>query len=135
MAASRIPCERANHAVAAVAAALEMAEFVRKHEKHKLSFRIGIQSSSVAARVLGRKKFLFDVWGDTVNTARRMESHGSEGQIQISRAPFELVRDKFWGAVPPSPRNPQRRQRRLQDCKRAVRVIAFDMHPESPAPH
>jgi guanylate cyclase len=95
MVASGIPCERADHAVAAVAAAIEMAEFVRRHEKHKLSFRIGIHSGPVAAGVIGRKKFLFDVWGDTVNTASRMESHGSEGQIQISRATFELVRDKF----------------------------------------
>jgi len=45
--------------------------------------------------VIGRKKFIYDLWGDAVNTASRMESHGSSGHIQISRATYDLIKDEF----------------------------------------
>jgi class 3 adenylate cyclase len=57
--------------------------------------RIGIHSGPILAGVIGKKKFAYDVWGDTVNTASRMESSGVPGTINISQATFELVKDFF----------------------------------------
>ena len=57
--------------------------------------RIGIHSGAAVAGVIGVKKFIYDVWGDTVNTASRMESHGVPGQIHISEASYKLLKDKY----------------------------------------
>jgi guanylate cyclase len=97
MVASGVPRPRADHAQVLTAMALEMQEYVDSHEihGHRLAFRIGLNSGPVVAGVIGRKKFIYDLWGDAVNTASRMESHGSGGQIQITRATYDLIKDDY----------------------------------------
>jgi guanylate cyclase len=63
--------------------------------KHPIEIRIGLNSGSLIAGVIGRKKYFYALWGDMVNTASRMESHGESGKIQITRATYELIKDEF----------------------------------------
>jgi class 3 adenylate cyclase len=72
-----------------------MARYARADGDGTLQLRIGINSGPVVAGVIGRRRFLYDVWGDAVNMASRMESHGLPGKIQITRTTWELVRDEF----------------------------------------
>lgn len=97
MVAAGVPRPRADHARALARLALEMREHVCTHtfQGRSLQFRIGINSGPVVAGVIGRKKFIYDLWGDAVNTASRMESHGQGNVIQITRATYELIRDEF----------------------------------------
>ena len=97
MVAAGVPRPRPDHAHVLARLALDMREFVnqRPFGEHKISLRIGINSGPVVAGVIGRKKFIYDLWGDAVNTASRMESHGSEGTIQITRATYELIKGDF----------------------------------------
>ena len=62
---------------------------------HRVSFRIGINSGSIIAGVIGRRKFVYDVWGDAVNIASRMESHGLGGAVQITQTTYDLIKNEF----------------------------------------
>ena len=98
MVASGIPRQRPDHAQALASMALEMRDFVATHafgNNQRVSFRFGINSGSMIAGVIGSRKFVYDVWGDAVNVASRMESHGTSGTIQITRTTYELIKDEF----------------------------------------
>lgn len=97
MVAAGVPRPRADHAQALVELALDMRSEIgrRTFGGRRLNFRIGINSGPVVAGVIGRKKFSYDLWGETVNMASRMESHGQSGVIHITQNTFELVRDEF----------------------------------------
>jgi len=98
MVAAGVPAPRSDHASALARMALDMLEAMRSHHdvaQLGLELRIGINSGPVVAGVIGHKRFLYDLWGDAVNTASRMESHGTPGRIQITHATYELVRDEF----------------------------------------
>lgn len=97
MVAAGVPGGRPDHADALVSLALDMRSYLEATviRGHRLSLRIGINSGPVVAGVIGRRKFIYDLWGDAVNIASRMESHGVPGQIQITRATWELVRDRY----------------------------------------
>jgi class 3 adenylate cyclase len=60
-----------------------------------MRLRVGIDVGPVTAGVIGRRKFAYDLWGDTVNTASRMQSHGLPGRIQVTERAYELLRDRF----------------------------------------
>ena len=78
--------------------ALEMLDYVQERtakDSGRLQFRIGINSGPAVAGVVGTTKFHYDIWGDTVNVASRMESQGKPGMVQITRATYELIKDEF----------------------------------------
>jgi len=97
MVADGIPRWRGDHAHILTRMALEVQEHFTQHQYQgrQLSFRIGINSGPVVAGVIGHMKFAYDLWGDAVNTASRMESHGVGGKIQITRATYELIKNDF----------------------------------------
>ena len=95
MVAAGIPLARPDHAQAIARMALEMRSYASSNGVQQLDFRIGINSGPVIAGVIGRKKFIYDLWGDAVNTASRMESHGTPGKIQITESTYELVKNQF----------------------------------------
>jgi adenylate cyclase len=98
MVAAGVPTPRPDHARALALMALDMLDAMRSNDEVAhlgLKLRVGINSGPVVAGVIGRKRFLYDLWGDAVNTASRMESHGTPGRIQITRATYELLAAEF----------------------------------------
>ncbi len=98
MAAGGIPVKNRTNPVEVILAALEMQQFMKELKDSRADIwdlRIGIHSGSVIAGVVGQKKFSYDIWGDTVNTASRMESSGKIGKINISASTYQLVKDFF----------------------------------------
>ena len=102
MAVGGLPIANNTHAIDAVNAALEMQEFIMKWQDQRKASgmiswdaRIGIHTGHVVAGVVGMDKFTYDIWGVTVNTAARMEEHGSAGRVNVSSITYELIKDHF----------------------------------------
>ncbi len=86
------------HAESVARFALEMLDVIRDYRNKSelpLELRIGINTGDAVAGVIGKKKFIYDLWGDSVNTASRMESHGLPGQIQVTESTYNLLKGKF----------------------------------------
>ena len=93
-----LPMPRKDHAEAIAEIALDMQQEIARfnaRENANLSIRIGINTGPVVAGVIGTTKFIYDLWGDAVNTASRMESHGIPGAIQVSATTYQLLQDKY----------------------------------------
>ena len=97
MVAAGVPRERPDHAHAIAELALQIRDHTESNrfDGHEISLRIGINSGPVVAGIVGTHKFAYDLWGDVVNTASRMESEGQPGSIQLTSATYELIRDAF----------------------------------------
>ncbi len=99
MVASGVPRPRTDHAQAMASLALDMSHYLSHRPADNgqaIDFRIGINSGPVVGAVIGRSKFHYDVWGDAVNIASRMESHGLPGRIQISAVTNQLIEKDFY---------------------------------------
>lgn len=98
MVASGVPTPRTDHAQALAQMALDIVEYIQSftaQNTHAINFRIGISSGPLVAGIIGKKKFQYDVWGDTVNIASRMESHGVPGKIQVTADTYGILKDEF----------------------------------------
>jgi class 3 adenylate cyclase len=98
MVVAGIPQPVADHAAAIAHMALDMTAAIAEYSQRvgiDLKLRVGIHTGSVVAGVIGTKKFIYDLWGDTVNTASRMESTGVPGRIQVTEATYALLRELF----------------------------------------
>ncbi len=102
MAAGGIPAANITNSNDVVNAALDIQQFMHEHKLKKQSegklffeIRIGVHTGAVVAGIVGVKKFAYDIWGDTVNTASRMESSGEIGKVNISETTYELVKHNF----------------------------------------
>lgn len=93
-----LPLKNECHAYQTVLVALDIINFIEERKKtnpNALDIRIGINSGSLIAGIVGVKKFAYDIWGDTVNTAARMEQNSEKGKINISESTYQLVKEKI----------------------------------------
>lgn len=102
MCAGGLPVPNNTNACDTVKAAIKIRDFMEKEKEDRnvqgksfFEIRIGIHTGPVVAGIVGIKKFAYDIWGDTVNIAARLESSGEEGKINISGATYDLIKDKF----------------------------------------
>ncbi|KQR91504.1 hypothetical protein ASG01_14140 [Chryseobacterium sp. Leaf180] len=94
-----LPLKTENHAYQTVLVALDILNFIEERKKTNadvLDIRIGVNSGSLIAGIVGVKKFAYDIWGDTVNTAARMEQNSESGKINISETTYQLVKDQIY---------------------------------------
>jgi len=95
MAVGGLPIPSMDHADAVANAALEILEAFPKIANYGLKLRIGIHTGPVVAGVIGKNKFIYDLWGDTVNIASRMQTHGHKGAIQVTARTHDILQDKY----------------------------------------
>lgn len=98
LAVSGLPLKDEHHADNAIKAAIDILKFIEKRKQENpntMDIRIGIHSGNVIAGIIGVKKFAYDIWGDTVNTAARMEQASEAGRINVSDETFQLAKDNF----------------------------------------
>ena len=102
MCACGLPQDEEQHAINCVKAAIDMQQFIAEFSRSKIiqdlpgfEIRIGIHSGSVVSGVVGTKKFVYDIWGDTVNLASQLEQHSQPGKINISGETYKLVKDFY----------------------------------------
>jgi class 3 adenylate cyclase len=103
MCAGGVPVPNNTNPIDAVRAGLAMQEFIEERKRERIQagqvpfeLRVGIHTGAVVAGVVGRKKFAYDIWGDAVNIAARMESSGETGRVNISETTYELVKNEFY---------------------------------------
>ena len=102
MCAGGLPVPNQTHPVDVVSAGLDMVAFIERNKQERMAkgqpyfeLRLGIHTGPLVAGIVGLKKFAYDIWGDTVNTASRMESSGEVGRVNISGSTYELVKERF----------------------------------------
>ena len=98
MLAGGIPEPADDHAVSVAEMGLDILDVVNKLNKdykHSLHIRIGINSGPVSAGVIGKKKFIYDLWGDTVNVASRMETYGKHDHIHVNENTYNMLKDLY----------------------------------------
>jgi class 3 adenylate cyclase len=100
MCAGGLPVPNTTHAIDAVRAAIEINDWMKKRNAEKpdaifREMRVGIHTGPVVAGVIGKNKFAYDIWGDAVNLASRLEEQGENGQVNISQSTYEAIKDQF----------------------------------------